>query len=347
MRVARASAAIAARAAYRARRARASSPGPGARATARETKATPRRPARTPTPAPSAAPSAPGSPWSTWAAVTARRRVDASSAIATRRAVESGPPETATRRCSPARGAPGPASAAASLRTSAGRSGTGPSYTRRAPGALAPGPPAARASGGLGAGLARDLHVDAVGGEPGELLDDACQVGVAGAGADAELEARPLPCPTGIFADRLRHVGSEPAGALDRAAPGGHHAGRDENRLADLPFTPHPHEREHGVDEVAVRAHAREGLLRNREAEVGLEREPDLEQIERVGGQVVDEGHVERELVAVDAETLRDQPAHTRLDEAMLGSRFHARCASHSTRRLKPPGPPPLVHPRV
>src|SRR5262249_34302175 len=166
---------------------------------ARETNATPRRPASVATRAASATLSAPRSPWSTWAAVTVRPREGASSTRAVRSAVESGPPEAATRRCSPGRGAPGASSEAASLRTSSGRSpATGASYTNppapRARGRA--GRPRRRASGSLHAGLAGDLDVDTERRKPRRLLHDARQMDVAGGGAHAELEAGALPPPT-------------------------------------------------------------------------------------------------------------------------------------------------------
>src|SRR5262249_57954112 len=95
------------------------------------------------------------------------------------------------------------------------------------------------------AGLEGELDVDTEGREPGELLHDARQMDVAGGGADAELEAGALPRPTRILADRLRHVGCEPARALDHPAPGRHDAGGDQERLAAGGVAPRPAEREH------------------------------------------------------------------------------------------------------
>ena len=71
--------------------------------------------------------------------------------------------------------------------------------------------------------------------------------------------------------------------------------------------------RERGLNEVAVGAHLLDRALRDLDPELGLDRERDLDQIERVRREIVGERHVGCQLFRPDAQQVRDDAAQPRL----------------------------------
>src|SRR5204863_429114 len=163
---------------------------------------------------------------------------------------------------------------------------------------------------GVGAELRRPLGITIVGGlllsqlltlyttpvvytEPREVMLHAGQLDVVGARRDRHFELRPVARPHGILGDRLGRVRSEPARPLEaaaRLARGGHDAcPHPQRRLRCSPLgrAARADEEAGGLDEVAVGAHLIEDALGHHDPELRLERHRQLDEIERIGGQIV------------------------------------------------------------
>ena len=69
------------------------------------------------------------------------------------------------------------------------------------------------------------------------------------------------------------------------------------------------------VNEVAVRSYLIESPLWDHDRERAFERHRQLDQIERIGGQIVAQGDVGKELVHPHTETLGDEESHMRFHE--------------------------------
>ena len=157
------------------------------------------------------------------------------------------------------------------------------------------------------------------------------QVGVAQIRRHADLELRPGAAPDRVLGDRLGGVGRQPVGALEVA--GGPTRSRDEphpdrrrlrgGRARDFVVAPSD-EHPDGFHELAVGPHLFEHGLGNRDAELAFEHEGELDEVERVGGEVIGEGHFGGELVRTHPEMLRDEGTDLGLEVL---------------RRLRPPRP--------
>ena len=75
-------------------------------------------------------------------------------------------------------------------------------------------------------------------------------------------------------------------------------------------------QRPHRVQEIPVRPHPVDRAERNDDSEGRFQHDPELEEIERVGRQVVGERDVTGERLPIDSEVLRDERAHALLHRA-------------------------------
>ena len=88
-------------------------------------------------------------------------------------------------------------------------------------------------------------------------------------------------------------------------------------------------------DVSAVAPHQLEPSLRDGDAELALEADRHLEQVERIGRQVVGQRYVEPEIGLVDAQPVRHHPPHARLHIL-----FQAEPPRHHHHPRLHPGPP-------
>jgi hypothetical protein len=128
----------------------------------------------------------------------------------------------------------------------------------------------------------------------------------ARAGAEGQLEMGAAPGAQRVFDDRLGGVGSERDDSLENTRPR-RPGDADSGEYVTRPFRRRTRVFEHRTDEVAVRAHLGQDSVRNSEAELLLDPDPDVGEVERVGGELVGQRDVGREVVDVDTETVRDE----------------------------------------
>jgi len=98
-------------------------------------------------------------------------------------------------------------------------------------------------------------------------------------------------------------------------APG---ASRDLTTSGSSPFllalATRARERLDGVDEVAVGPHLLDHRIRYGDPELGLERHRQIDQVERIGGQIVRQRHARREPVGTGPEAIGNHTPHPGLD---------------------------------
>src|SRR4030095_7295744 len=121
--------------------------------------------------------------------------------------------------------------------------------------------------------------------------------------------------------DRLGGVRRQPARSVEsaaRLARGGHDAYPDalwRLRSARLGLAARADEETGGTDEIAVRTHLIEDVLWHRDREFAFERHCQLDEIERIGGQVVTQGDVGDELLDSNTKTLSDKASNMRFHD--------------------------------
>jgi len=171
----------------------------------------------------------------------------------------------------------------------------------------------------LGPLAATDVHPDPTRSEPAELVPHPRHVGGGSVSRHRHLELRAGPRPQGVLGEGLRDVRREPAHTLEAAAP-----------LAHPREDPRPYERrglcssrfglealedkgQRRVEQVSVGAYPVEDPFGHHDTELGLERDGQLDQVDRIGCQVVRQGHVRRKLSDTHAEKVSDETPNTRL----------------------------------
>jgi len=184
--------------------------------------------------------------------------------------------------------------------------------------------------------IAANAHLDAAVPEPCELVLQLREAGVGDGRRDGDFELCAAPGAEGVLGDRLRGVRSEPARALDVAARlTRRYDARPDERRGDRPrreslrLAPSAREGLYRVEQVAVRPEGVDRGLRDRDAELALESERELEKIQRVRGEVVDQRDVRGELLGVHAELVGDHPSNARLHKVE-----HAQPPSHDARTV-------------
>src|SRR5438552_5502305 len=169
--------------------------------------------------------------------------------------------------------------------------------------------------------VATDVHLHPAVTEPRELMDQTGEAVIAHGRGDTHLEARATTSAERVLGDRLCGVRCKPSGPLQLAPvtmrkddP------RPDERLsraigAELGLAAQPREAAHGVGELSVRAHLVERRLRHGDAELRLEGERELDEIQRIDGELVRERYVARQLFGPDAEMICYQAPDARLHE--------------------------------
>jgi hypothetical protein len=79
------------------------------------------------------------------------------------------------------------------------------------------------------------------------------------------------------------------------------------------------------MDEIAVRTYLIEDALRHQDRELAFERHRQLDQVERIGGQIFTQGDVGNELLDSHAEMLGDQKSNMRFHEFVKAGSPQAR----------------------
>ena len=168
--------------------------------------------------------------------------------------------------------------------------------------------------------VAMDVHADAAIRDLLKPLSHPRDRAVARAGKDDQLQARAVPREQRVFGDRLGGVWGEPENPLEVARAGWprdpgsnqHAAGRLRRRIRAGARSI-----EHRGDEIAVRTHLRQKALRKSEAELLLDPDPDVGEVERVGRELVGQRDLGCEVVDIDAETFRDDTGEAGGDVAV------------------------------
>src|SRR5712691_6744657 len=169
--------------------------------------------------------------------------------------------------------------------------------------------------------VATDVHLHAAVTQPGELMDQAGEAVIAHGRGDAHVEARATAAAQRVLGNGLRGVRRQPSGALQLAPVT---ARKDDPRpderlsrrlVAQLDLAAQAREGAHRVGELSVRAHVVERRLRHGDAELRLEGERELDEIQRIDRELVRERDVACQLFGPDAEMLRYQAPDARLHE--------------------------------
>src|SRR5437763_243607 len=168
--------------------------------------------------------------------------------------------------------------------------------------------------------VAPDGHLNAALAEAGELLPYLGEA-LHGARRDCQLEPRPIARPQRILGDRLGGVRGEPTGPLEgagrpsRGRRDAHPHAERPFRSARLLFAARADEETGGLNEITVGPHLIEGALRHDDRELRLERHRQLDEIERVGGQLVTQRDLGDQLLGADAKMVSDQASNVRFHE--------------------------------
>jgi len=184
--------------------------------------------------------------------------------------------------------------------------------------------------GSAAGGVASHSDLDASVAEARELLADTAEGAVRRARREPEFESCSGTGAERVVGERLLGVGGEQQHPLHDPGRGRRRQScAERDRLVCTVGAPSPllRERQRGADEIAARSHLVEEVARQDDAEVLLDRERELDEIERVGGEIVQERDLGREVPDADAEVLGDETVNAALqlvvDGGLCGVREH------------------------